>query len=240
VKKRFMITAVAALALVAAFATTAQAFPEKTSACSGCHNKSAVVGVTAVEAANDGVTATYDVTVTGPNTIFGWAVLSGSTNKANGYGSTGTFQVPVGKTYTVWGVSKSSSMPYSNSITVSPVAPVVTAPEPTTTPVPTSTPEPTVTPTPATGAAISLRMHFEHAKKTVVKLTNADTGEAFLGSITRKHNRVTFLNVPDGTYVLTTRYKHHKTKKHGTYVVADGKISKVAVAKHHDDDEDDD
>jgi hypothetical protein len=135
--------AIATVVLIGAFATTAQAFPTKTSACTGCHSKNTAVKVTATQTANDGTTATYKVTVAGPNSILGWAVLSGSTNIANATAGTGTFQVPVGKTYTVWGVSKtSSSMAGSNSIAISPTAPVVLPPEPTTTPVPPRPPSP--------------------------------------------------------------------------------------------------
>jgi len=214
VKKRFMITAVAAVALVAAFATTAQAFPDKTSACSDCHTKSAVVNVTAIETANDGVNASYSVTVTGPNSILGWTVLNGSTMVANANAGTGTFQVPAGKTYTVWGVSKSGSMPYSNSITVSPAGTQPTAtPEPTTTaPVPTWT--------------ITKRMRFAHRIGMVAKLKSLDTGKRFTGKISRSRTKVTFKRVPAGTYVLTTKYKSRKTKTIGKYTVANGKISK--------------
>ena len=235
-KKRLIITAVLTMVLATALATTAQAFPSKTSACSGCHTQSTTVKVTAVQTANDGVKATYSVTVTGPNPIMGWTVLDGSTNVANATAATGTFQVAVGKTYTVWGVSKNASMPYSNSITISPVAPVTAPPAPT--PEPTATPLPTPEPTatPVAVSTVSLRMHFGHAKRAVVKLTNVETGEVILGTMTRAHNKVTFKNVADGTYVLTVKYKHHKTKKIGTYVVAAGKITKLVPVNTDQDD----
>lgn len=236
-KKRFMMAVVAAVVLVTAFATTAQAFPTKTSACSGCHTKSSTVHVSAVQTANNGVKATYRVTVTGPNAILGWTVLDGSTNLANAAAGTGTFQVAVGKTYTVWGVSKSgTAMPYSNSITISPVAPVVVSP--TTTPVPTTTPEPTVTP--AAASTVTMRMHFRHPRGSIVRLTNVDTSEVVVGVVNRHHNKVTFRNVPDGVYVLTVKYRNHKTKTVGTYNVAANRITKwVAPAVADGDDEDD-
>jgi hypothetical protein len=242
VKKRFVATAILAMVVMAAFATTAQAFPTKTSACSGCHTKSTTVHVTAVQTANNGVTATYQVTVTGPNAILGWTVLSGTTNVKNATAGTGTFSVPVGKTYTVWGVSKTSAaMPYSNSITISPVAPVVvvpptpvptTTPNPTTTPEPTATPEPTTTPVPV--YTVGMRMHFEHPKGAVVKLIDVVTGKVFYGHITRSHNRITFSNVPAGTYTLTTKYKGHKTKNWGQFIVANGTIHKVVPVEIDD------
>ena len=43
--------------------------------------------------------------------------------------------------------------------------------------------------------------------------------------------------MPDGTYVLTVKYRHHKTKTVGTYNVAAGKITKW-VAPETDDRDD--
>jgi hypothetical protein len=250
-KNRFMLTAVAAVALMAACATTAQAFPTKTSACTGCHAKATTVKVAVVQTANDGVKATYSITVTGPNAILGWTVLNGATNVANANGGTGTFQVAVGKTYTVWGVSKSATaMASSNSISISPVAPVIpptpvptSTPVPTTppvpTPVPTGTPEPTVTPVGT--STVSMRMHFEHPRGVIVKLKNAETGVVVTGVVNRAHNKVTFKNVPDGTYVLTVKYRNHKTKTVGTYTVSANTIARyVAPRPVETDDEDDD
>jgi hypothetical protein len=223
VKKRFMVTAVAAVAMVAAFATTAQAFPDKTSACSGCHTKSTVVNVAPVQTANDGVKATYSITVTGPNSVLGWTVLNGSTMVANATAGTGTFQVPVGKTYTVWGVSKNGSMPYSNSITISPVAPGV---QPT--PVPTATPEPTSAPVPKW--TITKRMRFAHRIGMIVRLKNLSTGKRITGKISRSRTKVTFKRVAAGTYVLTTKYKSRKTKTIGKYTVVAGKMTRWVAA----------
>lgn len=150
----FPIALLIALSLTGAFASTALAHPSYSSACSSCHGSSTAVHVTAVQTANDGVNATYNVTVTSPSTVKGWAVFSGSTNIAYASASTGTFVVADGNTYTVWANDPSSG---ATSIQISPVAPTpppsptptpTPSPTPTPTPVPTPTPDPLPTPTP--------------------------------------------------------------------------------------------
>jgi len=112
-----------ALALAAGTATVAQAFPNKTGACSGCHGIDSRIIVTATQKTNDGVTATYDVSVsdTYGDGVTGWATFDGATNIRNQYGA-GTLSVPVGKNYTVWGVAGGGGAG-SKSIVISPVAP---------------------------------------------------------------------------------------------------------------------
>jgi peroxiredoxin len=226
VKKRFAATLIVAMLALAAFASTAQAHPTYASPCSGCHTKGSAVTVTVVQTANNGVNATYKITVAGPNSLKGWAVLSGVTNVARASGSSGTFTVAVGRTYDVWGVSKSSSsMPYSNAIRISPVAAGTTG-----TPVPTSTPTPT--------SNVTLRYRFASTRGTVVRLIDPVTGRAFGGVINRTHTGVTFKNVPDGVYNMTVKYRSHKKRTVGQYVVSAGTI-KEYVPPSTEDGEDD-
>ncbi len=236
-KKKMLaaVLAVSMIALMAAFATSAQAFPSKTVACTGCHSKSTTVKISAVQTANTGGRATYRITVTGPNSLQGWAVLSGSTNLAHATAGSGSFTVADGKTYTIWAVSKtSSSMPYSNSLSISPVAPPAPpTPTPTPTPVPTATPTPTSTPA-AKGTAVFL-MHFNHPRGVVVRLSNAAAGRTFVGRI-GLNNRITFRNVPNGTYVLTVKYPRHRVRVIGRYHVVAGKVTRMAALNTQIDD----
>jgi hypothetical protein len=121
--KTALIVAGLALTMVVSIVATAQAFPNKTSQCSGCHSLDAAVGVTTTQTSNDGTAATYSVSVSDAygDGITGWAVFDGVTNLANGYGA-GSFTVPNGKTYKVFGVAGAGGNG-SNSVTVSPVAP---------------------------------------------------------------------------------------------------------------------
>ena len=112
-----------AFALVAAVATDAQAFPNKTSQCTGCHSLDTAVGVTATQASNNGTVATYNVSVSDAygDGVTGWAVFDGTTNIVNGYGP-GSFSVADGKTYKVFGVAGAGGIG-ANSVSISPVAP---------------------------------------------------------------------------------------------------------------------
>lgn len=224
-KMSAVVIALSVITLMAAFATSAQAHPTYAQSCTGCHSKSTNVKISAVQTANNGVTATYKVTVTGPNPILGWAVLSGSTNLAHASAGTGTFQVAVGKTYAVWGVSKTSGgMPSSNSLSISPVAPPTPpTPTPTGTPVPTTTPGPV---TPGAKSTVIFHMHFEHASSTAFKLKNLSTGRYYTG-VTMSGNRIVFRNIPNGTYTFTSRYRMGKVHTIGTYAIARGRAVKV-------------
>lgn len=118
-----MAVAACTVAIAAASATSAYAFPSKVNACDNCHLTDTRIVVTATQTANDGVNATYSVRVSNPfgDTTTGWAVFSGTSNIKNGY-SAGTFVVPVGKSYDVWGVAGAGGQG-TNFITISPAAP---------------------------------------------------------------------------------------------------------------------
>jgi len=103
-----VITAALTGALLAG-ATTAVATPGKSRSCNACHTpikSSIVVKVTKVSSTSTKVK--YKVTVTGGSGARAWAVLSGGKNIARASSSTGTFTVTKGKTFTVWGVRKST------------------------------------------------------------------------------------------------------------------------------------
>jgi Carboxypeptidase regulatory-like domain/CarboxypepD_reg-like domain/Repeat of unknown function (DUF5648) len=101
------------------FAATAQAFPTKTSQCTGCHSGGGV-SVAATPVSNNGTTAVYDVNVTGGTA---WALFNGSTKLSYAAAATGQFSVPVGGTYTLFGVNGPTTGDGVAQITVSPVAP---------------------------------------------------------------------------------------------------------------------
>ncbi len=145
-KKRLMlaVVAVAAAGLMSALATTAYAFPTKTSACSGCHS-GAKITVTATQTSNDGTNASYSVSAPGADYI---AVFSGS-KVAQITGASGSVSLPVGKTYTFYAVQGPTTSDGLGSASVSPVAPApVPVPVPTPTPTPTPVPVPDPTPVP--------------------------------------------------------------------------------------------
>ncbi len=132
-KKRVLVSvaAVALVGLMAAFATAAQAFPSRTSACTGCHS-GANIPVTATLVSTVGTTATYNFSASGADSV---AVFDGSTKLFTFLTPTGTFAVTTGKTYTVYGVGGPGTSDGIGSTTVSPVAP---APTDTTAPVTSS------------------------------------------------------------------------------------------------------
>ena len=143
-QRRIAILVCAATLLVGilGLSSTALAYPNRTTNCTSCHRAAADTVVKVTQTANDGVTATYSISVSSTGGgLVGWTVLSGSTNLANASASTGTFSVPVGKTYTVWGNDTNSG---ANSITISPTTP----PPPPPPPSPPPSPDPTVTPSP--------------------------------------------------------------------------------------------
>jgi hypothetical protein len=97
------VLAVVVTACVGLFAASAFAFPTDTTPCDDCHSGSGATA-NAVLGSNNGVTATYTVTVTGSGPL-GWGVFLGPTRVAGGAGSGGTFAVPAGSTYAVFGVN---------------------------------------------------------------------------------------------------------------------------------------
>jgi|GEM_PF-2595025 len=101
---------------VLGFASSAQAFPTKTAACSQCHGKSTAVKITITKISQTSRTAKYSVKVTGGRGAAGWAVKYGARNLARRTASTGTFTVARGKTYRVWAVKKSSGANYKTLV----------------------------------------------------------------------------------------------------------------------------
>ena len=122
--RRFTLIATCAVAaLTIGWASAAFAYTTKSAACSTCHGTSAAVTVEAVQTANDGVNATYRVTVSNPYGVAGWAVIADGVNIVRDRSATGTFRVAVGGTYTVWGVSNGAAGEGAASVQISPVAP---------------------------------------------------------------------------------------------------------------------
>ena len=110
--------------LMASFASSAVATPTQKSPCSGCHSSDSAVTVAVTQVSNDGTNATYNLTVSNPYGLNGWAVFSGSTKLAGTAAGTATFTVPDGKTYTVFGVSGDGNGTEGyGSTTISPAAP---------------------------------------------------------------------------------------------------------------------
>jgi len=103
---------------VLGFASSAQAFPTKTAACSQsqCHGRSTAVKITITKISQTSRTAKYSIKVTGGRGVAGWAVKYGARNLARRTASTGTFTVARGKTYKVWAVKLSSGANYKTLI----------------------------------------------------------------------------------------------------------------------------
>jgi hypothetical protein len=202
------VAALAAFGAVLGFATTAYAHPTQTVACTGCHGTASVIKLAAVQTANDGTNATYQITITGGSGSEGYAVLSGSTNVAHASASSGSVTVPDGKTYTVWGVDVKDG---AKSVSISPVAPPTPVPTPTPAPTPTPTPTstptpdptPTPTPTPTPAGVCRLALHVASGShslpRVTVTLVNVTTDAKFVARTNAKGN-VTFAALPYGTY----------------------------------------
>ncbi|HEY5482897.1 MAG TPA: hypothetical protein VIK31_03675 [Propionibacteriaceae bacterium] len=109
----------ATVGLVAAFATSASAFPTRTTPCSGCHS-GANVPVTATQTSNVGGTAAYSVSAPTATAI---AVFDGSTKLFTFTATTGTFSVADGKTYTIFAIQGPTNSDGIGSTSISPVAP---------------------------------------------------------------------------------------------------------------------
>lgn len=160
--------AVATLTALLTLAGPAMAFPTSSTLCDTCHPLDSNVLVTATQTTNDGISAAYVVSVTGPATANGWAVRDdGGANIASGKLPASTFTVPVGRTYTVWGVSDGGGLASSgsNSIQISPDATVITTTTTATTT--TSTTTTTTTTTPTTTTTVPTRPHPFFASRLV-------------------------------------------------------------------------
>lgn len=201
-RKHFLlpITAILAFGLMSIFATSATAHPSS-GICSGCHTLSSSVVVKATETANNGATASYNVTVKGPGTANGWAVYNGSTRITYASGGSGAFNVAAGKTYTVFGGNLGSSKLY-NSVTISPVA--SGTPNASGTPDATNTPVPV--PTTTYHRHFNLHGHRYNHLKAVLK--NKATGQKYTAAINRKGNAL-FKHISVGSYRLTTTGNSH-------------------------------
>ena len=207
-----MLVGAATFAAVAGFASTAYAFPTKTTACTSCHGgPDAQIAIKATPVSNTGTNATYNVSVTSPyGGVVGWTVLSGSTNIANATASTGSFTVADGQTYTLWSVD---SLGAANSVTLSPVAPApVPVPVPVPTPVPAPVPAPVPVPAPTVKSGpVTLHLTARHGRglsRTIVVLENVLTHERFVAKTDRRGN-VTFSSVPFGTYQVRVGSVRH-------------------------------
>jgi len=125
VRKRIVATTVLGLAIsiVVASASTAVAFPSKSSSCTNCHDLNTAIAITTTQTSNNGTTATYKVSVSNPysGSMTGWALFDGSSNVKHGYGP-GSFSATVGKTYKVWGVAGGGGKG-ADSIKLTPSAP---------------------------------------------------------------------------------------------------------------------
>jgi hypothetical protein len=122
-KRRFFVPAavVAMVGLMASFATVAQAFPSKTTACTGCHS-GVNVPVSATAGAASGTTVSYALAAPTANAV---AVFDGATKVAT-LASTGTFAATAGKTYTAYSVTGPSTSSGVGSTTfTAPAAPIV-------------------------------------------------------------------------------------------------------------------
>jgi hypothetical protein len=129
-KRRFALpfAVLALFALTAAFATSAQAYPTKTSQCTGCHG-GVNVPVTATQASVTAAAATYNVSAPSATAI---AVFDGGTKLATILGTSGQFSVAPGKTYLIFAVTGPTTSSGIGSTSVSPVAPIVDVTPPTT------------------------------------------------------------------------------------------------------------
>jgi len=129
-KRRFFvpIAAVALVGLLAAFATTAQAFPTRTTACTGCHS-GINVPVTATLVSTAGLTATYGFNAPGADSV---AVFDGATKIFTFNATSGQFAVTTGKTYTLYAVAGPGTGDGLGSTTVSPAAIVLDTTAPAT------------------------------------------------------------------------------------------------------------
>ena len=134
-RAKLSVALLAITGLMAVFASGAQAHPNLTSKCSGCHTLDAAhVTITATFVSSNAAGTTYAIAVNNPYGTNGWGVYNGSSKIAGAAGNGTSVTVPNGITYTVYGVSgNNNGVEGYNSRTVSPVAPPVDTTAPTTT-----------------------------------------------------------------------------------------------------------
>ena len=115
------IAVLALVALMAAFASTAQAFPTRTNPCNGCHS-GPNVPVTATLSSVTAAAAIYNVSAPSAGAI---AVFSGSTRLAVFSATSAQISVAPGATYSIYAVKGPGTGDGIGSTSVSPVAPVI-------------------------------------------------------------------------------------------------------------------
>lgn len=116
-KKITLIAMVAAVVMILAVgAVSVSAHPAFTSSCAGCHKGSALT-VTAVENANDGTVASYDVSAPGAAYI---AVFDAGTKINQVAGATAKFDLYDGKTYVIEAMTDVAGVSSVGTTTVSP------------------------------------------------------------------------------------------------------------------------
>jgi hypothetical protein len=129
-KKRLAlpIAVLALFGLMTAFASTAQAFPTRTTPCSGCHSGPNVpVAATLVSVTPS--LAIYNVSAPTASAI---AVFDGATKLATFTATSGQFSVAPGKTYSIFAVTGPTTSDGLGQTSISPVAPVADKTAPTT------------------------------------------------------------------------------------------------------------
>ena len=104
-------------------AGTAQAIPTYTTPCSTCHPADTRVGLAVRLLAIGSADATYSVEVSTTPGPAGWAVFGPGGKVTFGLRPTGQFTVPVGASYTVFGVAHETN--HSAATVLSPVAPSI-------------------------------------------------------------------------------------------------------------------
>lgn len=141
------------IALVAAFATYSYATSGSSSRCDGCHDAAGVT-LEVTQTSNNGVTASYDVSMTGGTA---WAVFDASNRLAGAVATTGSFTVPCGKTYDVFGCNADDGM---MKVSVNPTL----APDPE---VSTATPD-------ATAPITAANMKVSYVGTATISITASD------------------------------------------------------------------
>lgn len=123
-KPKSLATAMVAAALISAsaavFAPAAQAIPTYSIGCPQCHPADSAVTLIVKQIALGSSDATYSVEVSSTPGPSGWAVFGPSGKITYGLKATGQFTVPIGQTYTVFGVAHQTN--HSGSVTISPAA----------------------------------------------------------------------------------------------------------------------
>jgi hypothetical protein len=131
VQQRLLVPLAAVLifGLMAAFASTAMAFPTQTSQCSGCHNVDSSVHLTATFVSATATSTTYSIGVNNPYGLNGWGVFQAGVKKFGTAGAGSNVVLTNGVAYSIFGVSGdgNGTQGYA-TLSLTPVAPDLTAP----------------------------------------------------------------------------------------------------------------